>query len=272
MTSGPNALTPKEQETLRLLAQGHDAKSIARHLGLSVHTINERLRDARRKLGTGSSREAARLLMAAEAPEKLPPEKLVPEKLVPMSLGAATAPAPAQSALHQPAARTPRPRPGWQTGAVAMSLALTFAALLAVAQPTDLPADPSAPATTSTLTATLSQPAPASTGESPPVAAARRFLALVDAGDWAGSWNATGKAFRALNSSARWAEAAARVHGPLGPASRRELLSSGYIPAPPAGLWQVKFRSHFAGKPDAVETLSLVQEGDSWRVVGLMVE
>ncbi len=267
MTTGLNALTPKEQETLRLLAQGHDAKSIARHLGLSVHTINERLRDARRKLGTGSSREAARLLMAAEAPEKRPPEKLVA-----MSLGAATAPAPAQSAPHQPAARTPRPQPGWQTGAVAMSLALTFAALLAVAQPTDQPADPPAPSTTATLTATLSQPAPASTGESPPVAAARRFLALVDAGDWAGSWNATGKAFRALNTSARWAEAAARVHGPLGPASRRELLSSGYIPAPPAGLWQVKFRSHFAGKPDAVETLSLAQDDDGWRVVGLMVE
>ena len=269
MTTGLSALTAKEKEALRLLGQGHDAKSIARHLGLSVHTINERLRDARRKLGTGSSREAARLLMAAQSSEHQPTDDRPPNILVDMALGAATASPPAQSAPHQPAARTPRP--GWQTGAVAMSFALTFAAMLALA----LPADPSAPAAsanTANLTATLSEQAPVTTGESPPVAAARRFLALVDAGDWAGSWNATGKAFRALNSSARWAEAAARVHGPLGPASRRELLSSGYVPAPPAGLWQVKFRSHFAGKPDAVETLSLAQEGDDWHVVGLMVE
>ncbi|MDQ2763305.1 MAG: LuxR C-terminal-related transcriptional regulator, partial [Pseudomonadota bacterium] len=42
-------LSDKEKQTLRLIVRGHDAKSIARSLGLSVHTINERLRDARRK-------------------------------------------------------------------------------------------------------------------------------------------------------------------------------------------------------------------------------
>ncbi|OSZ67087.1 hypothetical protein CAP39_11650 [Sphingomonas sp. IBVSS1] len=265
MTKGPNALTPKEQEALRLLAQGHDAKSIARHLGLSVHTINERLRDARRKLGVSSSREAARLLREIEGPEFFGDT----------ALGAATPPAAAQSAPHQPAARSPRPRPGWQSGAIAMSLALSLAAILALALAANPSADPSAPAASArsgTLTATLAEPVTPTAGETPPVAAARRFLALVDAGDWAGSWNATGQAFRTLNTSARWAEAAARVHGPLGPASRRDVISSSYVPAPPNGLWQVRFRSHFASKPDAIETLSLVQEGDSWRVVGLMVE
>ena len=39
------ALTEKEKQTLRLLVIGYDAKSMARHLGLSIHTINERLRD-----------------------------------------------------------------------------------------------------------------------------------------------------------------------------------------------------------------------------------
>ena len=59
-------LSPREKEVLRLLAHGHDAKSAARTLGLSIHTVNERLRDARRKLQVSSSREAARLLMSAE--------------------------------------------------------------------------------------------------------------------------------------------------------------------------------------------------------------
>ncbi len=53
-------------EVLRLLATGHDAKSAADVLQVSVNTINERLRDARRKLGTTSSREAARIVAHAE--------------------------------------------------------------------------------------------------------------------------------------------------------------------------------------------------------------
>ena len=60
-------LSDKERETLRLLGRGHEAKSIASALGLSVHTVNERLRATRRKLGVSSSREAARLLLAHEA-------------------------------------------------------------------------------------------------------------------------------------------------------------------------------------------------------------
>jgi TonB family protein len=61
------ALSDREREALRLLARGHEAKSIASALGISVHTVNERLRAARRKLGVSSSREAARLLLAHEA-------------------------------------------------------------------------------------------------------------------------------------------------------------------------------------------------------------
>ena len=61
------AVSEREKETLRLLLCGHDAKSIALTLGLSVHTVNERLREARRKLGVGSSREAARLLAQVES-------------------------------------------------------------------------------------------------------------------------------------------------------------------------------------------------------------
>src|ERR1700761_1177847 len=66
MSEGFQALSEREKETLRLLLGGHDIKSIAGVLGLSVHTVNERLRDARRKLGASSSRQAARILAEAE--------------------------------------------------------------------------------------------------------------------------------------------------------------------------------------------------------------
>jgi len=58
------ALTPAECEALALLAEGHTAKSIAALTGRSVAAVNERLREARRKTGIGSSRELARLLAA----------------------------------------------------------------------------------------------------------------------------------------------------------------------------------------------------------------
>ena len=60
----PDALTDKELEILRLLAAGHTVKSIAARLERSEASINERLREARRKTGVGSSRELARLLAA----------------------------------------------------------------------------------------------------------------------------------------------------------------------------------------------------------------
>ncbi len=58
------ALNEKELEILRLLAAGHTVKSIAAGLERSEASINERLREARRKTGVGSSRELARLLDA----------------------------------------------------------------------------------------------------------------------------------------------------------------------------------------------------------------
>lgn len=62
---GPLAgLTERELEVLRLLVAGHTAKTIAHRLGRSEASINERLRDARRKTGVGSSRELARMLDA----------------------------------------------------------------------------------------------------------------------------------------------------------------------------------------------------------------
>jgi DNA-binding CsgD family transcriptional regulator len=60
----PAALSDKELEILRLLAAGHTVKSIATQLGRSEASINERLREARRKTGVGSSRELARRLDA----------------------------------------------------------------------------------------------------------------------------------------------------------------------------------------------------------------
>ncbi len=66
MADPTDQLTEKEKEALRLLLAGHDAKSSARELDISVHTLNDRLRAARRKLEVTTSKEAARILGEAE--------------------------------------------------------------------------------------------------------------------------------------------------------------------------------------------------------------
>lgn len=59
-------LSAKEIEVLALIARGHDAKSAARELSVSSHTIYQRLRRAREKLGASNSREAARHFFNAD--------------------------------------------------------------------------------------------------------------------------------------------------------------------------------------------------------------
>src|SRR4051812_40510864 len=73
------SLSDRERDVLRLLARGHDAKSIACTLEISVHAVNERLRETRRKLGVSSSREAARMLLARESasPNSYGPKEIV---------------------------------------------------------------------------------------------------------------------------------------------------------------------------------------------------
>ncbi|WP_347340723.1 LuxR C-terminal-related transcriptional regulator [Sphingomonas sp. CROZ-RG-20F-R02-07] len=75
MSEAPFGLNEREREVLRLLTQGHDVKSAATSFGLSVHTINERLREARAKTQSSSSRGAARLLAEIEASKNFVPTK-----------------------------------------------------------------------------------------------------------------------------------------------------------------------------------------------------
>lgn len=246
MTAAIQTLTEKEKETLRLLVSGYDAKSMARHLGLSVHTVNERLRDARRKMAVSSSREAARQLRAAEGP--------APEILGDKALGDATGGGAEEHAASVEAPRMVRPL-GWIIGGL-MSLALALFAFTSMTGTAIAPA--AAPAT-----------APA---ESAAVVAARDWLALVEKGDWNGSWAATGQSFKAMNSVETWSRVAREVQGPLGAVKARVLLSEQEVPAPPYGYQMVKFRTDYANKAGAIETLSLVREGGAWRVVGIIVE
>lgn len=115
-------------------------------------------------------------------------------------------------------------------------------------------------------------PTTAASAESEAALAARAWLAEVDKGDWAASWDATGQAFKALNTSARWAEVSDMVRRPLGAVSERKLIGEQFVPAPPYGYRMLRFSTRFAGKPAVIEALSLSREADSWKVVGYTIE
>lgn len=112
----------------------------------------------------------------------------------------------------------------------------------------------------------------ATPAESPVTAAARQWLALVDAGDWQQSWATTGKSFQSMNTVKVWEKASLSARVPLGRVVSRTLVGEENIPAPPHGYQLVRFRTDFANKPGATETLSLNREGESWRVVGYFIE
>lgn len=250
MIEDHRVLTEKEKQTLRLLVSGHDAKSMARELGLSVHTVNERLRDARRKMAVSSSREAARQLREAE--------RDAPQSLGDKHLGDAEAPFGAQTAESQPTGSAIL-HCRWLIGGTVMTFLLAAAYTLAALSGAAAPGASSAEAS-----ATVNQAAATD--------AAKAFLARVDARDWAGSYAATGQVFRSVNTEAVWAETSEKVYPPLGALRSRTLSYADYVPAPPNGSWIVKFRSSFANRASAIETLSLVRENGGYKVTGIFVD
>lgn len=253
MSTNYHALTEKEKQTLRLIVRGHDAKSMARHLGLSVHTVNERLRDARRKLQVSSSREAARRLFETEGGD--------PQNIADKQIGDAIS-----SAIVEDG--RPGTRPGRTirpavvlAGVIVMSIVI---GMIALSMLVDGQAQSSAATSPPTSAATAI--------ESDVVRAAREWLELGDQQRWNDGYLATAASFRQLNTARQWADAAGRVRSPLGALVSRTSLSQESVPAPPAGVEVVKFRTTFANKADVTETVSLVREGSSWKVVGIYVD
>jgi DNA-binding CsgD family transcriptional regulator len=254
------ALTEKEKQTLRLIVRGHDAKSVARNLGLSVHTINERLRDARRKMAVSSSREAARLLFESEGGGL---GSATPDLLGDTGIGEAGSPIGVDQG-RAPVSGVGRVigHPWIVIGVLLMTVVLALLAFAALPQVASAP--PAAPPTPT---------AAADVKPNPDVLeAARQWLALVDQGKWDDSYRMMGSAFQKLNTAQVWADASDKMRAQLGAVISRTFLSEQNLPAPPYGYEVVKFRAKYANNANAVETVTLEREGDAWRVVGAIIE
>ena len=105
---------------------------------------------------------------------------------------------------------------------------------------------------------------------------ARAWLGETDRGDAQMSWKSAGKQFQNAITVERWAESLRQVRPPLGAMSARAALSTEFrksFPGAPDGDYAVVvFRTAFAKKIDARETLTLEHEPDGvWRVIGYFI-
>ena len=101
--------------------------------------------------------------------------------------------------------------------------------------------------------------------------AARSWLKVVDAGNYAQSWDATGDVLKANVARDQWQELLARNRAPLGSLISRKLRSAEYttqLPGAPEGQYVVlQYESGFEHKSSAIETVTPTLDKDGqWRV------
>jgi hypothetical protein len=107
------------------------------------------------------------------------------------------------------------------------------------------------------------------------VVAAKEWLALVDAKEYRKSWQEAALFFKDSVSEKQWEEMVASVRGPLGAMESRVLLGAQFtnsLPGIPAGEYVViQFKTDFANKPGAIETITPMKAGGAWRVAGYFI-
>src|ERR1039457_4734432 len=106
---------------------------------------------------------------------------------------------------------------------------------------------------------------------------AESWLALVDAGKYANSWQETASLFKAHVSKEQWQTMMPASRDPLGKMISRKLKSATYaktLPGVPDGDYVViQYDSIFEHKQSAVETITPMLDKDGqWRVSGYFIK
>ena len=110
-------------------------------------------------------------------------------------------------------------------------------------------------------------------------AAARAWLAGVDAGKYGASWEAASSEFRKSMTKTQWEDALAKVRAPLAAVLSRKLTSATFtktLPGAPDGEYVViQYETDFSGHPGGkmIETVTPAKEkGGSWKVSGYFIK
>jgi hypothetical protein len=103
-------------------------------------------------------------------------------------------------------------------------------------------------------------------------AAAEKWLAVLDAGDYGKAWDQTAKAFRNNVTRQQWVESLPKTRGALGAAKSRTAEVSSYKSSlagmPDGDYVTVRFSTVFEKRSEAQEIVTLVLEDGAWRPLG----
>jgi hypothetical protein len=102
------------------------------------------------------------------------------------------------------------------------------------------------------------------------------WLAMVDAGNYVGSWDQSSEMFKSAITREKWNDALQQHRAPLGRESARKLWAAQYkdsLPSAPAGEYVVmQFNTNFENKDGGVETVTMVLDKDGkWRAAGYFI-
>ena len=117
----------------------------------------------------------------------------------------------------------------------------------------------------------------ADSAEKEAIKVAESWLAFVDAGDYSKSWDQSAKLFKNAVTKKKWNQSLDAARKPLGDLVSRKVISAQYattLPGAPDGEYVViQFKSSFANKKAAVETVTPMKDPDGkWRVSGYFIK
>lgn len=105
--------------------------------------------------------------------------------------------------------------------------------------------------------------------------AAEAWLAGIDRGTYAESWDAASSVLQKALTKDAWIQTMAQVRRPLGKVKSRTLRGAQYstaLPGAPAGEYVVfQFDTTFETRGPSVETVTLMAEGGAWRSAGYFI-
>jgi len=113
--------------------------------------------------------------------------------------------------------------------------------------------------------------------ETAAMAAAQKWLELIDEGKYADSWEQAAEYFKGGVTKGRWEEVLNGVRRPLGKVLSRNVMGKQFttrLPGAPDGKYVViQFLASFEGKKSSVETITPMLDKDGkWRVSGYFIK
>jgi hypothetical protein len=109
------------------------------------------------------------------------------------------------------------------------------------------------------------------------IAAAEKWLTIVDKGKYMESWEESSEYFKQAVKQDQWEQAVQAARGPLGKLISRKIKSATYtssLPGAPDGQYVViQFNTSFENKKSGIETVTpMIDKDGKWRVSGYYIK